>query len=97
MRTPSGRITARLGVLAALVVAAVQLAMAAAPEGGTNAAVEAARDIWELIQQIRGEGPDTTRAGRAPAAGTAWGRTAGARPSASPAGRAAYVRLKRAL
>jgi len=67
MRTPSGRIAARLGLLAALVAGTVQPALAASPEGGSNAAVEAARDIWELIQQIRGEGPDTSRAGRAPA------------------------------
>src|SRR5688500_15163911 len=74
MRTPSGRIAARLGLFAALAAFAAA-PLHAAPENGGNAAVEAARDIWEFIQQIRGEGPDTLRATRAPSA----------RPQAVPA------------
>lgn len=63
MRTPD-RLRTALVSLALMLGVVRPAAAAASPEGAKDAAVEAARDIWQMIQQIRGEG-DSARAGRA--------------------------------
>ncbi|HEX6643139.1 MAG TPA: polymer-forming cytoskeletal protein [Gemmatimonadales bacterium] len=57
----------RSGVLALLLAAAAGsfTPAAADPRGAADVAAGAAKDLWELIQQIRGEGGDTLRPIRA--------------------------------
>ncbi len=48
--------------LALLAAAGVSRPAHADPKGAGDVAVGAARDIWQFIQQIRGEGSDSVRA-----------------------------------
>src|SRR5690606_8607273 len=78
-----GRMRTRKGAaLLLLLVAGWAAPAAAAGPGGADraaigeTAVDVARDFWDLIQQIRGDGGDTLRQSRA--------RTTGPQPQAIP-------------
>lgn len=62
MRTHNPRFL-RIVLLAILALATARPA-AAARVAGPDGALDTARDIWQLIQQIRGENADSTHAGR---------------------------------